>query len=291
MVHGFAVRMVPTQTDPTLGYFVLDVPHSSMAPHAVRREEHGVYFYPLRHGTTTAYLGEPEIAARYRNRFELARGQVDRLGQLHQNAPRMNSTGAVVLAVGVVPAISGFRPLTGTGRRIQTYVENVWNPAGTRIDPKNGQYRTARRRLRITGSTYAVELHEDGAAWAQMTVGRAPGDGVCVIDLPDLEKTAVVLTSLIGGYAAWAGAAGDCVVGAWLSDGPPKIGIQLGASVEWVGLPARGISAETTAPIDELNGGPVRVGRVVYPLIRDIEQEMGIPEPEALRPDGSVLAG
>lgn len=291
MVRGFEIRMVPTEADPTLGYLILDVPHSVTAPHAVRRDDRpGVYCYPQRHGTTTIYLTEPQIAARYRSRFELARSQVDRLEQLHRNAYALTYTGAALLAIGAVPALAGFRPLTGDGKKIQTYIEEVWNPAGTTVDPTQGEYRTARRRLRSTTPTLAVELHEDGSAWAQTAVGHARGDGVCVINPAELEKTAVVLTAFVGGYVAWAGAAGDCAVGAWLTYSPGKGPVQLG-SWEPVNLPAQGACAETTAPVEELGSDPVRVGQIVYPLVRDIEQDLGLPQPEALRPDGSTLVG
>jgi len=90
---------------------------------------------------------------------------------------------------------------------------------------------------------------------------------------------------MLGGYTAWAGGAGDAVIGAWLYDGPQKIGIDAGGVDEWTALPQEG--ATTTAPVGELGGTAAQVGQIVYPLIRDLEQDMGIAQPVSLRPDGT----
>jgi hypothetical protein len=132
-----------------------------------------------------------------------------------------------------------------------------------------------------------VELHSDGSAWAEMRVGHSFESGHCVLTLPELEKTAVELTAMLGGYTGWAGAAGDCAVGAWMYSGP-RMFVQREGFIQDVHLPREG--AETTAPVEQLAGDRVRVGQAVYPLMRDLLQDMGIAEPGALRSDGTMAS-
>jgi predicted HTH transcriptional regulator len=60
------VLTIATEADPGRGFYVLAVPRSTRAPHAVVVNEG--FRYPVRNGTTTRYLSEPEIAAAYRER-------------------------------------------------------------------------------------------------------------------------------------------------------------------------------------------------------------------------------
>jgi hypothetical protein len=60
------VLSVRSADDPAHGWFVLAVPRSTRAPHAVMVNEG--FRFPVRNGTTIRYLSEPEVAARYRQR-------------------------------------------------------------------------------------------------------------------------------------------------------------------------------------------------------------------------------
>ena len=64
------VISVPSAVDLAHGWFVLAVPRSTRAPHAVMVNE-GLRF-PVRNGTTIRFLSEPEVAARYRQRDQHA---------------------------------------------------------------------------------------------------------------------------------------------------------------------------------------------------------------------------
>ncbi len=102
--------------------------------------------------------------------------------------------------------------------------------------------------------------------------------------------------ALLGGYAAWAGAAGDCAIsvvlygGAASGDGATgRVGLRPDrrqTDVLWMDgqLPE---AAETTAPIGELASDRQRVGMAAYPLVCDLEQDWGLPEPAALQPNGT----
>lgn len=295
-IPGLDVHMVGTAAGDGTGYYVIAVPNSVSAPHWARKPDQDTPYscYPQRQGSTTIYLSEAQVAARYRSRFQLATSQVDQLREMHRKLPVMRTDGLSVLVVGVVPAFVGYRSLTGDGEKIQTYIDEVWRPGGTGVDPKLGQYRAARRRLRSTrDGVLNVELHEDGAAIAQLAVGRKQSDGSCGIDLRALEFAAVSLISFVGGYTAWSGAAGDCAVATWLLHGSQQIGTLSGSLFEPLVFPEN-ISyepAETTVPVEALGGDATESGRIAYPLIRDLEQDLGVPAPVVLRQNGAFLAG
>ncbi|MFF3489388.1 hypothetical protein ACFYXC_40065 [Streptomyces sp. NPDC002701] len=64
-------------------YWVLTVPPSPQAPHAVAAPGNDYNFrVHVRHGTTTRTLAESEIAQRYRDRFQAASDDIDRLHQI-----------------------------------------------------------------------------------------------------------------------------------------------------------------------------------------------------------------
>ncbi len=112
MIANVDVHDFPARNSPGTGYYLIFVPRSVQAPHAVRHKDQPYLCYPVRDGATTRYLAEAEIAARYRDRFALARDQVSRLERLHVNGPRGEDPEVLAIAVALVPGIAGSRPLT-----------------------------------------------------------------------------------------------------------------------------------------------------------------------------------
>jgi len=197
-----------------------------------------------------------------------------------------------------VPAIPGNRPLTGPGPTIADFVSSWASPRAEFQGTRLGNRRVARGRLRCGNDYVTVELHTDGAGWARYKGGSVVGYGELIIRADDLETYIVELLAILGGYAAWTGATGDCAVRVWLYGGIPE-GVT-GALVSRVGLrrdrrhgDLRWLEgqlpgpAETTVPVDELATDRQHVGVAAYPLARDIEQDWGLPEPEALQSDGT----
>jgi hypothetical protein len=68
---GFDVRCIESAAG-TTGYLVIAVAPSSDAPHAITRGSHLSMYFPIRRGTATEYLSEPELASRYERRFRFA---------------------------------------------------------------------------------------------------------------------------------------------------------------------------------------------------------------------------
>jgi hypothetical protein len=288
MVTGVRIRSVKATHDETLGYYVIDVPRSPMAPHGLWRDKNDKNWlcFPVRHGTTTYYMTETQLASKYRDRFTWARDQVDRLSQLHSDGNAgQRFAEQIAVAVAVAPAVPGERPLTGTdGPTVPYFLSEVWQPRVLAVDPRWGSNTFARRRFRSEGSRLTVELHTDGSGWARVLLGETRFSRTFTFSLSELEATIVELLSLLGTYAVWAGAGGDAAVSVWLYDGPAQIGLQ--ETGQYVRLPAS--PAETTAPVDEVGADFQGAGHAAYPLVRDLVQDMNLAEPTNIQPDGTL---
>ncbi|MCX4740802.1 AlbA family DNA-binding domain-containing protein [Streptomyces antibioticus] len=83
VVPNVGVRQVKSASKADKIYWVLTVPPSTQAPHAVAAPGNDYNFrVHVRHGTTTRTLAESEIAQRYRDRFQAASDDVNRLHQV-----------------------------------------------------------------------------------------------------------------------------------------------------------------------------------------------------------------
>jgi hypothetical protein len=91
-------------------YLVLTVPRSGLAPHAFRRPSQPDLRYPVRDGTRTRYLAEPELADRYRDRFRQASVLINRLDQVRsqgEDVVRRSDGPLGWLNLALVPESSG----------------------------------------------------------------------------------------------------------------------------------------------------------------------------------------
>lgn len=96
-----------------LGFYVIVVPQSPMAPHAVLLNSGKTGLrYPRRNGTTTANLSEPEVAAAYRQRDLGAARQVDRLMSVADEAILRLQLEEPWLVLALVPDMAGSAPIT-----------------------------------------------------------------------------------------------------------------------------------------------------------------------------------
>lgn len=69
------VRLAEDPDKPGTGFIIVSVPRSAAGPHAVLVNDS--LRYPRRHGRTTVYLREPEVAPAYRERFAGLRSKLD----------------------------------------------------------------------------------------------------------------------------------------------------------------------------------------------------------------------
>lgn len=76
------IQLIPSDDGRDRGYIAIHVPKSTAAPHGTKINSG--YRYPVRHGRTTRYLKENEIASRYQGRRDGAdklRARVDEIAQ------------------------------------------------------------------------------------------------------------------------------------------------------------------------------------------------------------------
>ncbi len=191
-------------------------------------------------------------------------------------------------------------PVTGDGPTIADFVSNWQARRGELNGNALSNHRVARRRLRCDNQSAALELYTDGAGWARHLEGTGIGQDALIVRADDLEAYIVELLALLGGYAAWAGAVGDCAISVSLygAISPTRgtigrVGLRADRRrqpVLWVDGQLPEVS-ETTAPVSQLASDWERVGVAAYPLARDLEQDWGLPEPVALQPDGTFVCG
>ena len=108
----FVIRRVPTSDDPSHGYYLLAVPRSPNAPHAVRVGD-GLR-YPRRDGAGIRWLSESEVADSYRNRFVSAQEDVQRIAIIRAEGEEdlVRPLDAAWLTMAVVPSVRGSMELT-----------------------------------------------------------------------------------------------------------------------------------------------------------------------------------
>lgn len=176
---AFDVRTVPTVDDLARGYYLVTIPPSSLRPHAVRKDRD--LRYPLRDGTTTRWLSEPEVADLYRDRFTVAAGQAGRIDEiLDDGLAPMDLSEEAFLAVALVPTGAGSMPIdlervaaVGQWAREQVgpanWFEGFFDAQAPPGAPGVGAHRVTLTTIYGTEKPPAwlyAELYDDGAGFA-----------------------------------------------------------------------------------------------------------------------------
>ena len=176
---AFDVREIVSEDRPGRGYYMLIVPPSTLRPHAVRKD-HDLR-YPLRDGTTTRWLSEPEVADRYRDRFTVAAGQAGRMDRvLSEGLDAMDLSEEAFLAVALVPTGAGSMPIdlarvAAVGEWVKTEIGPArWFEGFFDSSVPPGTPGVAAHRVTLTTVYKAneppnwlyAELYDDGAGFA-----------------------------------------------------------------------------------------------------------------------------
>ena len=236
---AFDVRVIASEDDAQRGYYLLIVPPSNLRPHAVRKDRD--LRYPLRDGTTTRWLSEPEVADLYRDRFTVAAGQTQRLdGILADGLGAMDLSEEAFVAVGLLPTGAGSMPIDlARVAAIGEWAKNEIGPANwfegffERQAPP-ALPSVAAHRVTLTsmyetdappGWVYA-ELYDDGAGFAchRLVDPRANGElpGVWILNQDLLTKLSRCLL-LLGRHAGEnCGAWGDALIEARMVSKQPS---------------------------------------------------------------------
>lgn len=207
-VPMFDIVTVRSDGDPGHGWFVVAVAPSRSAPHACRRND--ALRYPRRHGTTTRYLSESEVADAYTTRLAGVEGRRRRLTEVHHDGvSTIDGTRRFWVAVTSVPEmpadLSLDADLVGRCReRLWDVASSAmpytavsqsgsWSPtAGLRRVVLDDSWDGSRRPERFT-----AQLHLDGSVFAAASVTEAQGTLGETMPMYD-EHLAADLHALVG---------------------------------------------------------------------------------------------
>ncbi len=309
---AFEVLPSGDPSQPGRGFLVIAVPRSARAPHAVLVDE-GLRF-PVRHGRTTRYLTEPEVASAYRERFSSVHEVADRARQIEAGAAgRMKrADDHCWLLVSLVPELPGdllvdHAALDGARREIVGRFPM--------IIPTNSSWHHADvgwRCLMLSGSRdaprftrwLAADLHSDGAGIfavnvidsfrSRRTSSADPDPSIGVHDEELINGILSGLRFLAQHARDRVGAGGDALIRAQIhaEDGSRKVLLSAGfrSSGDSMGrdlhFPAR--TAQAAAPLDALaDDGPGLVSASSL-LANDLFQQFGLPEAIQITRDGEL---
>jgi hypothetical protein len=308
------VLPVSDPADPGRGFLVIAVPRSPRAPHAVLVNE-GLRF-PVRNGTTTRYMSEPEVATAYRERFARAQGQSGRAAAVEAKAHRRlaNAEDHCWVLVTLVPdmpgdLLIGHAALEAARREYVTTFPMIMraNFSWYRAD-------VAPHCLMLSGSPdsvqgakwLAADLYSDGsgifAVNAIDIAGRSqterPGTPAGDLWLHDEEIVNGILSGLrfLARHARdRAGAGGEALIRAQVHDADGGRTIRLSGRrsmpfTEPMGRPLAVSAdvAQAVAPLDALaDDGPGLVAASCM-LATGLFQEFGLPEALQVTRDGEI---
>lgn len=302
-----------------IGWYVLAVPRSQRAPHAVIINDG--FRYPVRNGTTTRYLSEPEIAAMYRLRDQHLGQLQARLDDLAASSrTKVDHDNAPWLTVTLVPEHPG--QLEINQRRLNELTKAYRNQDVSDIEhygvhfewvrPARGKYVAGEGPYAPLGSPlpqYAyAEFGTDGAGsyavrlidleQVRRSNSGLAQDATAPWIVSDEAMAILVLTGLrrLAAHARdTAGAAGSAVMRVLLQS-PGARKLEIGHTREWFSprsrseIPAIGsiVVAETAASLDDLaDPGPALVAAAAR-LLDELGTSFGIAEMGQLTPDGAI---
>jgi hypothetical protein len=238
-VRDLWIESLPDESG-THGVLMIAVPASEDAPHGVFTGEKSTW-WPIRRGTSTGYMREAELAARFRQRDIRADVRDETLGRVHhEGVGRLNTQVQAFLALSAVPERVGhWRTDKSSSREwLRTQLQNIFSGG---ISPDQSVL-TGRRRVMHSGeydfrgssSNWHLEYHQDGGSFGALAVSHLPppplrrGEPAYVpVHRETLEHHAVLQLMLAAAHAARAGAGGDLLVTAQL------VGIVSGTQVTW----------------------------------------------------------
>lgn len=225
----FGVHFVPKADDAKRGFYLITVPRSPSAPHAVRTiQGKDALRFPRRFSSRTNFMTESEIAEAYRNRFRGMEEQGERLETVLSNGRMRLHQMHAWACMALVPNSRGRLTLNQT--RVRTL--GTWAADVSDIPPSDGPFKGYLSRYPSTRAgrvTLSVDHKRDGATAEQAPYAEFYADGSGFAALPlarydgvntiEHEINAVVLVqktyglvSLLMGHATTnVGLVGDAV--------------------------------------------------------------------------------
>ena len=221
---SFRLKAVSAE-DGQPSYYLIIIESSVDTPHAVSNNEASVMKYPVRSGTTTRYLREPEVAARYRDRIAGVGIQMERLESVWTGGlSRIRDGGNVWLALAAVPAQAGSLSMTAKSVHQARDWLHAWSQSALCLKPlSTGDSVTVGRRCVLLGNQsssgpawgHVLDLHNDGSSFAALPLA-VEVEGHALMSIPvlpvidiDIDIWVLTLLGLAGSHAVRTGAGGD----------------------------------------------------------------------------------
>lgn len=312
------VIAVSSTNDPARGWWVLAVPRSTRAPHAVVVNDG--FRFPTRHGTTIRYLSEPEVAAEYRRRDSRAGELTIRLTDLvSRSLASVNRDHGPWVLVALVPEHPGAMEINQARlRQMQKeYAGRDLFDAG-RSGAHFQWVRTGRGKYTVGDGPYErsecplphygyAELHADGSGSYAVALVDMAGRRRQSTQMPDdptadqMVSDEMVALSILTGLRRMArhaldttGAAGAATLQAHLVPSPGR-GVLIGHTRQFGFADSRSGNtvtesaiAESAAALDELaDPGPALVATAAR-LLDEIGTSFGIPEMGQFSLEGEI---
>lgn len=291
------------------GFYLVAVPRSPRAPHAVRVND-GLR-YPVRSGTTTRYLSESEVAEAYQRRWTGTVERGRRLAEVcEEGLAASRQDDGLMLYMALVPSVPGTMTLsTFSMHGVHEWLSNQpeiliagYNRFSESYDVRAGIGRVvvfAGAQVNALWSYWQYfQLHTDGSGFAAIKVWY-PETGVAQHVTPN--ELAYSLSNLLARLAGHAvvncGCAGDAIVTVGMvpvRDG--GLGVSLMRTDAARPRPLqRSHSLEDVPPVtnslslDEAASGPAGTLRAVRMSCNGLSQAFGIAETAAITATGGVV--
>jgi len=310
-VPRFDIHRVPESDGATTGFYLIAVPRSSDAPHAVRVND--ALKYARRDGARTRWLSESEVADAYRSRFQQAASQVERLDQIfREGVAALETDETAWLAVAISPLSPGQIEIgqrtineartkwTGAWSGGMQFGHSLFHAAGVNVAAGVGRVIMAVGRNAGGRSRWGhAELYQDGAGFVASPLwslgpSELPNRDIIQIDDEQLVNAGLSAVRFLVEHATThCGAVGDAIAQAqivvsglrecWL------VHSRQGYRSEWDGSRAvyRFPLSRHQVNLDESQtaAGALLAARM---LLTDLFQYLGVPEVPQITATGNL---
>ena len=219
----FVVHRIPLAAGPEHGVYMIIVPPSPYAPHAVRTDSR--LGYPRRSGPHTRWLSESEVADSYRARFISGEQRAARLEGVRDAGEMMLATDTIWLTTTIVPAVPGSFAVNrrsmnelkdaSVTRSELGYTSHMFR-AHPQAEAAVGRVVVAAGREGSSRTSTAghAELHNDGSAFAATPIGMIMAQPpIGFVDDEDLVEAVIATTALCLEFVTErSGAVGDAFI-------------------------------------------------------------------------------
>lgn len=302
----FVIHRVPTTADLDRGIYLIVVPTSPYAPHAVRS---GVRLgYPRRSGPHTRWLSESEVADSYRSRFISGEQRAERLDAVQNAGAEMLAETRVWVTTALVPMVPGsftvrrrtMGELLNAAARWyrQDFTSHtfVGQPQAEAAVGRVVIYADRKEGSRKSTSGHA-ELYTDGSAFAATPVGGIQSSAiVAYVEDEWMVEAAIATAALCVEFATErAGAVGDAYMSTSIIASPLVGELELahtrmmGARTTFAGT-HRVSGDHVSRSLISLEDAATPAGRLVVArnLLSEVFQWFGYPEVPQITEDGKL---